>query len=51
MGGDSCSEVCRFVSQHGILNEHFLTLIFCKICNVCLKKTKKNLKEAMNAHF
>ena len=41
MGGDSCSEVCRFVSQHGILNEHFLTLIFVKFVMFVSKRPKK----------
>ena len=37
-GGDSKSEGCEFESQHQILDGHFITFIYCKNCNVCLKK-------------
>ena len=40
MGGDSCSECCRFESQHRILDWHFFTHICCQNCNVCLKRQK-----------
>ena len=40
MGGDSCSKVCWFKSQHCILDGHFLTFICCKNCNVCLKRRR-----------
>ena len=51
MGGDSWSESCGFESQHCILDGHFFTLISCKNCNVCLKKTENKQKEAVDAHF
>ena len=38
MGGDSCSEVRGFKSQHHILDGHFFTLICFKNCNVCMKR-------------
>ena len=50
-GGDSCPEGRWFESQHRILDGHFFTYICCKNCNVCLKKTKINEKEAGMAHF
>ena len=31
---------------HRILDGHFFTYICCKNCNVCLKKTEINKKEA-----
>ena len=40
------SEGCVFESWRPILDEHFFTFICCKNCNVCLKKTKINEKEA-----
>ena len=51
MGGDSCSEDCRFKSQYRILDGHFFTFICCKNCNVCLKNTKINEKEAGDGPF
>ena len=46
MGGDLCSKGHEFESQYRILDGHFFTFICCKNCNVCLKKTKINLKKA-----
>ena len=51
MGVDSCPEGGGFKSQHCILNGNFFTYICCKNCNVCLKKTKINEKEAGDGPF
>ena len=51
MGGDSRSEDCEFKSQNRILDGNFFTLIWCKICNVCLKRPKINEKEAVVVQF
>ena len=51
MGGDSRSEDCEFKSQNRILDGNFFTLIWCKICNVCLKRPKINEKEAVDGPF
>ena len=43
MGGNSHNHCCEgrgFESRTLILDGHFFTLIYCKICNVCLKKTE-----------
>ena len=45
-GGDSKSEGCEFESWLRILDEHFLTLIYCKICVVCLEINEKEAKES-----
>ena len=45
-GGDSDSEGCDFKSRHWILDGHFITLICCKICIVCLKRPKKTEKRS-----
>ena len=42
---------CGFQSQHRILNGHLFTLICCKKCSVCLKKTENKLKVARMVHF
>ena len=49
MGGDSCFKDRGFESQH--TGRTFFTFIFCKNCNVCLKKTKINEKVAGEGHF
>ena len=46
MGGDTCYEGRGFESQHHILDGHFLHPFVVKICNVCLKRSKINKKEA-----
>ena len=46
MGGDSRSKGRGFESQRRILDGHFFTLICCKNCIVCLKRLKRNEKEA-----
>ena len=46
MGDDSCLQGCGFKSLRHILDGHFFTLICCKNCIVCLKKTKNKRKEA-----
>ena len=46
MGRDLRSEGCGFESQHLILDGHFFTYIFCKNCNVFLKRPKIIEKEA-----
>ena len=46
MRRDSCSKCCGFESPHRILDAHFFTYICCKNCNVCLKRSKINEKEA-----
>ena len=46
MGGDSRSKGCGFKSRHRILDGHFSHIFVVKICNVCLKRPKKNEKEA-----
>ena len=46
MEGDSRSEGRGFKSWHCILDGHFFTYICCKNCNVCLKRPKRNEKEA-----
>ena len=58
MGGESCSEGCGFESKYCILYTHltlytvctFFTLICCKNCNVCSKKSE-NEKEAGDGRF
>ena len=40
MGGDSHPKGRGFDSQYRILDGHFFTFIFCKNCNVCLKRRK-----------
>ena len=40
MGGDSCSKGRDFKSRHCILDGHFFTYFFVKICIVCLKRRK-----------
>ena len=42
VGGDSCTEGRRFKSQHGILDGHFFTLVYCKNCDACLKNKTLN---------
>ena len=49
MGGDSCFKDRGFESQH--TGRTFFTFIFCKNCNVCLKKTKINEKETGDGSF
>ena len=39
--GDSSSKGCEIKSQHCILDGYLFTIISCKSCNICLKKTKK----------
>ena len=51
MGDDSCSRGRGFESLHHILDRHFLTLICCNNCIVCLKITKINKKEAGDGPF
>ena len=51
MGDDSGSKGHGFESQRCILDGHFLTLICCKNCIVCLKRPKINKKEAGLVHF
>ena len=46
MGGDSRSKGRGFESQHHILDGHFSHIFVVKICNVCLKRPKINVKEA-----
>ena len=46
MGRDSRSKGSGFESQYRILDGHFFTYICCKNCNICLKRTKINEKEA-----
>ena len=47
MGGDLCSEGYGFNSLHlDILDGHFVTLICCNNCNVCLKRRKSEKEEA-----
>ena len=46
MGDNSCSKGCGFKSRHRILDGHFFTLICCRDCTVCLKRSKINEKEA-----
>ena len=50
MGGDSCPEGCGFDSQYCILYGHFFTYIYCKNCNVSLKR-RKNEREAGDGPF
>ena len=45
MGDDSCSRGSGFESQRCILDGHFFTLICCKNCIVCLKKTENKQKK------
>ena len=42
---------CGFESRCHILDGHFLTLIFCKNCIVCLKRPIINEKEAWVGPF
>ena len=51
MGRDSRSKGRGFKSQHHILNGHFFTYICCKNCNVRLKRSKINEKEAVVGPF
>ena len=52
LGLDSLSDGHGFESQHRILDGHFFTLICCKYCHVCLKKTENKAKKRMGmAHF
>ena len=46
MGGDSHSNDHGFQSRHRILDGHFSHIFVVKICNVCLKRSKINEKEA-----
>ena len=46
MGRDLRSGGRGFESRHCILDGHYFTYIFCKNCNVCLKRPKINEKEA-----
>ena len=49
MHDNSCSKGCGFESRHHILDGHFghfFTLICCRNCIVCLKKTENKRKEA-----
>ena len=46
MADNSCSKDRGFESQRRILDGHFFTLICCKNCIVCLKKTVNKQKEA-----
>ena len=46
MGDDSCSKGNGFKSRCRILDGHFFTLICCKNCIFCLKRSKINEKEA-----
>ena len=50
-GGDLLSEGSEFESRCRILDGDFFTFICCKNCNVCLKRTKINEKEAGVGHF
>ena len=45
-GRETRSKGRGFKSQHHLLNGHFFTYICCKNCNVCLKRSKINEKEA-----
>ena len=51
MAGDSCCKGCGFESEHRTLDGHFFTFICCKKWNVCLKKTKINLKRPGMTHL
>ena len=52
MGDNSCLKGCGFESQRRKLDGHFFTLICCKNCIICLKKTKNKLKKRPGlAHF
>ena len=51
MGGESCSKGREFESWHHILDGHLFTFIGCKNCNLYLKKTKINKKEARVGPF
>ena len=46
MGGDSCSKRSWVQIPAPYTEWTFFTFICCKNCNVCLKKTKINEKEA-----
>ena len=46
IGRDSHSKGCGFKSRHHMLDGHFFTYYCCKNCNVCLKRSKINEKEA-----
>ena len=46
MGGDSHSEGRGFESRHRILMDIFSHIFVVIVCNVCLKRTKINEKEA-----
>ena len=50
MGDDSCLKGRGFESWHCVLDGHFFTLICCKNCIVCLKKTENKLKRPGLAH-
>ena len=50
MGDDSCLRGCVFESQCYILDGHFLTLICCQNCIVCLERLKINKKRLGLAH-
>ena len=47
MGVDSRSKGRGFESQRRILDGHFFTLICCKNCIVCLKKTENKRKRGL----
>ena len=52
MGDDSCSEGRGFKSRrHIVACRHFFTLICCKNCIVCLKRSKINKKRPGLAHL
>ena len=51
MGGDSCSEGHGFESRYRILDGLFSHIFVVKICNVCLKIPKINVKEARVGPF
>ena len=50
-GSSSLSEGCEFESWHRILDGHLLTLICCKICIVCFKKTENKWKRGREWPF
>ena len=51
MGGDSRSKGRGFESRRRILDGHFFTLICCKNCIVCLKKTENKRKRGRDGPF
>ena len=51
IGGDSCSEGCKFESQHHILDGHFSHLFDVRIVMFVQKRPKINEKEAEDGPF